>query len=96
MLDKWARRTHRTWMRHTWSGSGQLLLLWFVRSAVTATALWLWWQGRASAGEITYVLTAYFVVHGYLRARHSVARARQSFTRIVEALAALGRGEGVE
>ncbi|MEQ1937504.1 alpha/beta hydrolase [Mesorhizobium sp. CN5-321] len=36
------------------------------------------------------------LVHGYLRARHSVARARQSFTRIVEALAALGRGEGVE
>jgi len=36
------------------------------------------------------------LVHGYLRARHSVARARQSFTRIVEAFAALGRGEWVE
>lgn len=33
------------------------------------------------------------LVHGYLRARHTVARARQSFTRIVEAIAALGRGE---
>ena len=36
------------------------------------------------------------LVHGYLRARHSVARARHSFTRIVEALVALGRGEWVE
>lgn len=33
------------------------------------------------------------LVHGYLRARHTVARARQSFTRIVDAIAALGRGE---
>lgn len=67
VVDKWSRRTQRTWMRHTWSGTGQLALLWFVRSAVTATGLWLWWQGRATPGEITYVLTTYFVVHGYLR-----------------------------
>lgn len=32
------------------------------------------------------------LVHGYLRARHSVGRARDSFTRIVEALAVLGKG----
>jgi ATP-binding cassette subfamily B protein len=67
VMDKWSSRTHRTWMRHTWSGTGQLALLWTVRTAVTATALWLWWKGRATPGEITYVLTTYFVVHGYLR-----------------------------
>lgn len=33
------------------------------------------------------------LVHGYLRARNSVARARESFTRIVTAVDALGRGE---
>lgn len=33
------------------------------------------------------------LVHGYLRARHTVARARSSFARIAEAVAALGRGE---
>ncbi|MBA3448294.1 MAG: alpha/beta hydrolase [Pseudaminobacter sp.] len=33
------------------------------------------------------------LVHGSLRARHSVERARSSFTRIVEALKVLGRGE---
>lgn len=36
------------------------------------------------------------LVHGYLRARHSVARARDSFGRIVAGIAALGRGEGPE
>jgi ATP-binding cassette subfamily B protein len=67
VIDKWSRRTSRTWMRHTWSGTAQLAVLWFVRTTVTGTALWLWWQGRATPGEITYVLTTYFVVHGYLR-----------------------------
>ena len=33
------------------------------------------------------------LVHGYLRARHSVARARESFTRIVDGIKALGRKE---
>lgn len=33
------------------------------------------------------------LVHGYLRARHTVARARESFSRIVEAVAALGKGD---
>jgi ATP-binding cassette, subfamily B, bacterial len=67
VVGKWLRRTRRTWMRHTYSGTGQLALLWLVRSAVTGTALWLWWRGLASAGGVTYVLTTYFVVHGYLR-----------------------------
>jgi acetyl esterase len=35
------------------------------------------------------------LVHGYLRARHTVGRARTSFTRIVEAVKALGKGEWV-
>jgi len=33
------------------------------------------------------------LVHGYLRARHSVARARESFSRIVEAIRMLGHRE---
>jgi acetyl esterase len=33
------------------------------------------------------------LVHGYLRARHIVGRARTSFSRIVEAVSALGKGE---
>ena len=27
----------------------------------------LWWHGQASPGDVAYVLTTYFVVHGYLR-----------------------------
>ena len=67
VLAKWGRRTRRTWMRFTWSGTGQLALLWAVRAAVTGAALWLWSLGQASAGDVVYVLTAYLVLHGYLR-----------------------------
>jgi ATP-binding cassette subfamily B protein len=67
VVEKWSRRTRRTWKRHVWNSTGQLALLWIVRTIVTGTALWLWWKGRATPGEITYVLTTYFVVHGYLR-----------------------------
>jgi ATP-binding cassette subfamily B protein len=77
VVDKWSQRTWRTWMRHTWSGSSQLAVLWAVRTAVTATAVWLWWDGRATPGDVTYVLTSYFVVHGYLRDQpYGVADAR--------------------
>ena len=34
---------------------------------MTLYALWLWWQGRATPGGVTFVLTSYFIVHGYLR-----------------------------
>jgi len=27
----------------------------------------LWWRGSATAGDVTFVLTSYFIVHGYLR-----------------------------
>jgi ATP-binding cassette subfamily B protein len=67
VINKWSGRTRRTWMRHTWSGTAQYLVLWIVRTAVTARCLWFGWTGRPTPGEITYVLTTYFVVQGYLR-----------------------------
>ena len=66
-VAKWRKRTWRTWMAFTWAGTGQTSLLWLVRAAVTAAALWLWMQGQAGAGDVAYVLTSYLVLNGYLR-----------------------------
>ena len=66
-LAKWARRTRRFWIRGTNNGSTQAICLLGLRTGVVGLALWLWWQGRASPGDVTWVLTTYFVVHGYLR-----------------------------
>jgi ATP-binding cassette subfamily B protein len=67
VLHKWSRRTYRHWINGTWSGTTQLLVLLGLRGSVTLYALWLWWQGRATPGGVTFVLTSYFIVHGYLR-----------------------------
>ena len=66
-LAKWALRTRRFWIRGTNNGTAQATLLLALRTSVVATALALWWNNRASPGDVTWVLTTYFVVHGYLR-----------------------------
>jgi ATP-binding cassette subfamily B protein len=67
VLAKWQRRVRRTWTRGTNSGTAQIGGLLILRTTVVGTALLFWWQGQASPGDVTYVLTAYFLVHGYLR-----------------------------
>lgn len=67
VVNKWRRRTARTWTRSTNNGTLQLIALLALRGAIIATALWLWWHGAATAGDVTYVLTSYFVIHGYLQ-----------------------------
>jgi ATP-binding cassette subfamily B protein len=67
VLAKWKRRSRRTWDRATNNGSAQLLALLALRTAVIGLALWLWWDGQATPGDVAYVLTAYFIIQGYLR-----------------------------
>ena len=67
IVNKWSRRTARTWTYGTRSGSLQLIVLLILRTLVMSYAVWLWWRGRATPGDVTFVLTSYFIVHGYLR-----------------------------
>jgi ATP-binding cassette, subfamily B, bacterial len=67
VISKWRHRTYRHWTNGTRSGTTQMLVLLLLRAAVTLYALRLWWQGRATPGGVTFVLTSYFIVHGYLR-----------------------------
>ncbi|MGP9819512.1 ABC transporter ATP-binding protein [Salinarimonas sp. NSM] len=67
LLDKWRARTRGAWMRYSTTWSTQLAILVVLRAAVLGIALWLWWRGQATAGDIAYVLTAFLVVNGYLR-----------------------------
>lgn len=67
VLSKWNDRTFRHWVRGTRSGTMQLVVLLALRTAVILYALRLWWQHRATPGDIAFVLTSYFIIHGYLR-----------------------------
>ena len=67
VIGKWRGRTRRTWQRGTLNGTGQQLMLLLLRAGIVGVALWLWQQGLAAAGDITFVLTTFFVLQGYLR-----------------------------
>ncbi|WP_152046020.1 ABC transporter ATP-binding protein [Aureimonas psammosilenae] len=66
-LNRWKAQTWTTWRRATWNGTLQATVLWAIRIAITALVLVLWSRGEASPGDVAYVLTTYFVLHGYLR-----------------------------
>ena len=67
LLDKWSRRTRRFWVRGTNNGSVQATVLLFLRIGVVGAGVALWWEDRATPGDVAWVLTTYLVVHGYLR-----------------------------
>ena len=97
VLGKWSRRTHRTWMRGTASGTVQAVALLGLRTAVTALAVWLWWSGRASPGDVATVLTAYFIVLGYLRdIGFHIANLQRGVNDMEELVALHGQDLGVE
>lgn len=67
ILDKWKARTYRTWKFGTRSGTVQLTVLLGLRTLIALCALVLWRRGLATLGDVTFILTSYFIVHGYLR-----------------------------
>ncbi|RVD73439.1 ABC transporter ATP-binding protein [Mesorhizobium sp. M4A.F.Ca.ET.029.04.2.1] len=67
IMTKWRHRTRRAWMRGTTISSTQGVTLVALRMAVVGYALLLSSDGRATPGEIAYVLTSLVVLQGYLR-----------------------------
>lgn len=67
VVTKWRGRTRRTWLIGTLNGFIQGFNLLVMRALVISFALYLWSKGRATAGDITFVLTAFFILQGYLR-----------------------------
>jgi ATP-binding cassette, subfamily B, bacterial len=67
VIDRWRRRVRRTWLRYNYTSTAQLAVLLCLRGSVIGGALMLWMAGRASPGDVTYVLTSYYIIHGYLR-----------------------------
>jgi len=67
VIDKWRQRTRRTWVRGTLNGGVQGAMLAGMQAAILGAALLLWARGRASVGDITFALTMFFMLKGYLR-----------------------------
>jgi ATP-binding cassette, subfamily B, bacterial len=67
VIAKWSHRTQRTWSRGTTNGGLQGAMLVAMQAAMLGAALLLWAAGRASVGDITFALTMFFMLKGYLR-----------------------------
>jgi ATP-binding cassette subfamily B protein len=67
VISRWRVRVRRTWLRYNYTNAAQLSVLLCLRASVIGGALLLWMSGRASPGDVTYVLTSYYIIHAYLR-----------------------------
>lgn len=67
VIVKWRHRTRRTWIRGTINGGLQGGMLVAIQAAILGAALLLWVRGEASVGDITFALTMFFMLQGYLR-----------------------------
>ncbi|MET4236614.1 ATP-binding cassette subfamily B protein [Bradyrhizobium sp. LA6.10] len=67
VINRWRVRVRRTWLRYNHTNLAQLSVLLALRASVIGGAVLLWMSGRASPGDVTYVLTSYYVIHAYLR-----------------------------
>ena len=67
VVGKWRKRTKRVWQRGTLNGGAQGLMMALMQGSILGTALLLWRQGVATPGDITFVLTMFFVLQGHLR-----------------------------
>ena len=67
VITKWRGRTRRTWNRAVTNVGLQGLMMVTMQATILASALILWQRGAASPGDITFVLTLFFVLQGHLR-----------------------------
>ena len=67
VVGRWQTRVRRTWLRYNYTNMAQLAVLLCFRTSVIGGAILLWIAGRASPGDVTYVLTSYYIIHAYLR-----------------------------
>jgi ATP-binding cassette subfamily B protein len=67
VVGKWRKRTRRVWQRGTLNGGAQGIMMALMQAAILGTALLLWRAGAATPGDITFVLTMFFVLQGHLR-----------------------------
>jgi ATP-binding cassette subfamily B protein len=67
VAEKWSRRTRRTWIRSTFSNGAQGAMLTAMQAAMLGTSLYLWVRGQATVGDITFAMTMFFMLQGYLR-----------------------------
>lgn len=89
VVGKWRNRTRRAWLRGTANGGAQNAMLVAMQAAMLGAALLLWMRDEASVGDITFALTMFLVLQGYLRDVGMLVRNLQRSVNDMEELVAL-------
>jgi ATP-binding cassette, subfamily B, bacterial len=67
IADTWRSRSLLAWNRSVDTGLIQSIILWLLQGALLGCGLWLWVKGRATAGDIAYLVATQLMINGYLR-----------------------------
>lgn len=67
VLLSWKERALRAWLRMENLNIIQVLILNVMKFALFGLVIWFWIEGKASVGGVTFVLTSYLLISGYLR-----------------------------
>ena len=90
VVEKWRRRSRRTWLRGTRMFVIQDAQLLALRAGVLGATVWLWARGAATPGEVAFVFFAFGTLQGYLRSIGQDIRNLQRSINDMEELVALG------
>jgi ATP-binding cassette subfamily B protein len=67
VAERWRATALHAWTREVNVGIAQSSMSVLLQLGLLGLALWFWAHGRASPGDVAYVMTSYFLVNGYLR-----------------------------
>lgn len=66
-LSVWYKKLYVSWMRYVTGDLIQTLVLYFMLQTLIGLAVWKWYIGEFSPGEVSYTMTSAFIVMGYVR-----------------------------
>jgi len=67
VADRWRQLARHAWTREINGSAAQSVMALLLLGGLLTLTLWYWARGEASPGDVTFVLTGYFVINGYLR-----------------------------
>ncbi len=67
VTDDWRTATNRTWNLYTDVWLVQSIILGVLQAGLAGLMILRWTHGRASAGDVAFVITSFLVMSGYLR-----------------------------
>jgi ATP-binding cassette subfamily B protein len=67
LLESWRQRMVRAWSAAIDTAVVQSATMLSLYLVLIGGALWLWWLGRATPGDVAFVITSFFMIDRYLR-----------------------------